>query len=357
MSELKFIHSGSTMLNFALTGHPFRAWPLGRMSNIIGDKSTGKTLLAMEAAGMLLTRPPEGITKPEAHYWEGEAAFDLEYARSLDMPVDDIKFDEVETIEEVFRKLEALCKRHDPKRAALVVLDSVDSITSEGELDTQIDEGSYKTEKQRQIGQTFRRLTRQIKAANVHLMLISQIRENISRLPFAPKWRRSGGKALDFYATHLVWLHERTKYKVKKLDLAYGIGVQANVTKNKVARPFRKVEFPILFDYGVDDLYSVIEFLAQAKITSELRIVRKKGGLYTWAPVGSDVRLPTLIDAIDSDRELYLDLIRQAFDAWEWLEDQVSSDRVSKRETLAAFTDSDLEPDPDPMDPDADIPQ
>ncbi len=350
------------MLNLALTGHPFRAWPLGRISNVIGDKSTGKTLLAMEAAGMLLSRPPPGITKPEAHYWEGEAAFDLEYARSLDMPVDDIKFAEVETIEDVFRRLEALCKKHDPKRGVLVVLDSVDSITSEGELDTEIDEGSYKTEKQRQIGQTFRRLTRQIKAANVHLMLISQIRENISRLPFAPKWRRSGGKALDFYATHLVWLHERTKYKNKKLNLAYGIGVEANVTKNKVARPFRKCEFPILFDYGVDDLYSLIDFLSWSKLTSELRIVRKKGGLYTWDPVGEDVRLGTLIDEIDGDRDLYLDLIRQAFDAWDWIEEQVSSGRTTKRAMLGDFTDKDLEPDPEPpkgiddLDPDEDVP-
>ncbi len=205
------------MLNLALTGHPFRAWPLGRMSNVIGDKSTGKTLVAIEAAGMFLARPPAGITKPEVHYVEGEAAFDLEYARHLQMPVDDIKFDEMDTIEAFFKKLQSICKTRDPKRGALVILDSVDSLTTQGELDTDIDEGSYGTQKSRKIGETFRKLTREIKAANVHLMLISQIRENISSLPFAPKWRRNGGKALDFYASHIVWLHERTKYKIKRL--------------------------------------------------------------------------------------------------------------------------------------------
>lgn len=346
------------MLNLALTGHPLRAWPLGRMSNVIGDKSTGKTLVAIEAAGMFLARPPPGITKPEVHYIEGEAAFDLEYARRLGMPVDEIKFDEMDTIEAFFKKLQSVCKSRDPKRAALVILDSVDSLTTQGELDTDIDEGTYGTQKSKKIGETFRKLTREVKAANVHLMLISQIRENISSLPFAPKWRRNGGKALDFYASHIVWLHERAKYTIKRLELTYGISVEANVTKNKVARPFRKVKFPILFDYGIDDIYSLLDFLAQKRITKDLRIIREKGGFYTWDPADRErMHIGDLIDVVDDDRDLYLDLIRQAFDAWEWLELQVTPDRHSKKELLGDFSDKDLEPEADPMDPDADIPQ
>ncbi len=350
------------MLNLGLTGHPFRGWPLGRMSNVVGDKSTGKTLVAVEAAGMLLARPPKGITKPEVHYIEGEAAFDLEYARRLGMPVDEIKFEEMDTIEQFFKYLESVCRKHDAKRGVLVILDSVDSLTTQDELDTNIDEGTYGTSKSKQIGQTFRRLTRQLGAANVHLMLISQIRENISSLPFAPKWRRNGGKALDFYASHIVWLHERTKYKIKRLELTYGIGVEANVTKNKVARPFRKVAFPILFDYGLDDIYSMLDFLAQQRITKSLRIVREKGGFYNWEPADSErLHIGDLIDIIDGDRDLYLDLIRQTFDAWEWLELQVTPDRHSKKEMLGDFSDKDLEPDPqlglDNADIDGDIPQ
>lgn len=342
------------------------------MSNIIGDKSTGKTLLAMEAAGMLLERPPAGIKKVEAHYIEGEAAFDPEYARSLDIPVDDVKFHDIDTIEDFFRKLEEICKRPSKTKAALVVLDSVDSVTTQGELDTDMGEGTYGTDKSKAIGQVFRRLVRQIEAANVHLMLISQIRENINRMPFAPKWRRNGGKALDFYATHILWLHEREKYKNKKLDLPYGIGVEANVTKNKVARPFRKAKFPILFDYGIDDLYSLIDFLTSKTIPDDLQIGRKKGSggkpaSYDWAPAGETMGLATLIETIDNDDSgLYLDLVRQAFDAWDWLEEQVSSERTSKRKLLDGITEDDLEPDPepeeetaekvDPLDPDADIP-
>lgn len=361
------------MLNFALTGHPLRGWALGRMSNIIGDKSTGKTLLAMEAAGMLLERPPPGIKKVEAHYVEGEAAFDPEYARSLDIPVDAVKFHEIDTIEEFFRLLESICARPSKTKAGLVVLDSVDSITTKGELDTEMGEGTYGTDKSKAIGQTFRRLVRKIAAANVHLMLISQIRENINRMPFAPKWRRNGGKALDFYATNILWLHEREKYKNKQLDLAYGIGVEANVTKNKVARPFRKVHFPILFDYGIDDLYSLIDFLSARKLPDDVRIHRAKGSggkpaSYNWEPAGGKMGLSKLIETIDTDDSgLYLDLVRQAFDAWDWLEDQVSSDRTSKRALLGDITDDDLEPDPEPepekkptriddIDPDDDIP-
>ncbi len=350
------------MLNLALTGHPLRAWPLGRMSNVIGDKSTGKTLVAVEAAGMFLARPPPGITKPEVHYVEGEAAFDLEYARRLGMPVDEIKFDELDTIEAFFKKLQSICKSRDPKRGSLVILDSVDSLTTQGELDTDIDEGTYGTQKSKKIGETFRKLTRETKAANVHLMLISQIRENISSLPFAPKWRRNGGKALDFYASHIIWLHERAKYTVKRLELTYGIGVEANVTKNKVARPFRKVKFPILFDYGIDDIYSMLDFLAQKRVPKSLRILREKGGFYTWDPASAErMHIGDMIDIVDDDRDLYLDLIRQTFDAWDWLELQVTPDRHSKKELLGDFSDKDLEPDPpiglDDLDPEEDIPQ
>lgn len=268
--NIDFISTGCINFDCAIGG----GWPLGRMSNLVGDKSTGKTLCAIEAAANFTRKWPEGLI----FYREAEAAFDEDYAETLGLPTGRVDFGPDglgtawETIEDIYEDLQKACdeciKQGQP---GLYIIDSLDALSSRAELTRKIDEGSYGMEKQKQLGQLFRRLVRKIKEANVHLMIISQIREKIGVM-FGEKYRRSGGKALDFYATQVVYLsHMKTlKRTVGGVERPIGIRVKAKCTKNKVALPMRECEFSIQFGYGIDELPAAIEWLEQVKKAKDL---------------------------------------------------------------------------------------
>ena len=268
--NVEFIPTGCINLDCVLGG----GWVLGRMSNLVGDKSTGKTLCAIEAAANFARRYPDG----KIFYREAEAAFDEDYAASLGLPIDRVDFGEDglgtqwETVEDIYEDLKECCdlciKEGVP---GFYVIDSLDALSSRAELERAIDEGSYGMEKQKQLGQLFRRLVRKIKEARICLLVISQVREKIG-ISFGDKYRRSGGKALDFYASQVVYLsHMKTlKRTIKGAERAYGIRIKAKCTKNKISLPFRECEFSLRFGYGIDELPAAIEWLEQVKQSKDL---------------------------------------------------------------------------------------
>lgn len=264
--NIRFIHSGCKLLDCVLGG----GWPLGRISNLVGDKSSGKTLLAMEACTNFSMQYPYG----KIYYMEAEAAFDQDYAAALGMPVDKVDFIEHDenTVEEFYEILEAIIKEHsESKQPGLFILDSLDALSDRAELDRKIDEGSYGTGKPKKLSELFRRLVSKVEKTNIHIMIVSQIRENIGVMAGA-KYSRSGGKALDFYASQVLWLKEIKKHKKmsNKIERIVGIQIEANCKKNKIGLPYRECEFPIYLGYGVDDITAHLEFLVK---TDKLELI------------------------------------------------------------------------------------
>lgn len=331
-----FIHSGSTLLNLALTGKADSGWPLGRISNVVGDRSSGKTLLAIEAASMFLNCTPQGIKKPRVIYCEAEAAFDETYAsEKLGMPVGKVEFELVETIEELYILVDGVCKNSKKGSGTLIILDSLDSISSAAEMKKGIDKQDYDRKAQK-LSEMFRKLVRKIEEANVHLMVISQVRENITAIPFAPKWRRSGGKALDFYATHIVWLAEVGKLKSVKTKRAYGVEVEAKVTKNKVSSPHRDLRFNVLFEYGIDEIESMVKFLVKDELPAEFALKKKAGGFYLWREEYK--RMSDIVDDVENVGGEYIKLVDMVQAGWDELEKMTKVDRKNKSELLMSKT-------------------
>lgn len=263
-SHLELVSSGCELLNCVLGG----GYPLGRMVNIVGDKSTGKTLLAIEAMANFRRQFKDGVTS----YCETEAAFDDPYAEALGLDLKGILRPDVSTVEELFDDLTKFIADL-AGRPGLYIVDSLDALSDKAEQERGIADSTYGASKPKQLGQLFRRLVKPLEKSRVLIIIISQVRDAIG-VTFGKKHTRSGGKALDFYASQILWLAHKGRLKrtVKKVQRATGVSVKAMTEKNKIGQPFRECEFEILFGYGVDDVSSGLEFLKEAGRLEELGI-------------------------------------------------------------------------------------
>lgn len=257
--------SGCTLLDCVLGG----GWAIGRVCNIVGDKSVGKSLLAIEAAANFLKE----FTGGKVVYVETEAAFDQAYAKNLGIPINKIEFPNddserpIDTVEKLFNRLDEELTASEYE--TLFIVDSLDALSDDAEMERGIGDSSFGAGKAKKLSELFRRLNQQMAKKKFCVLIVSQVRDAIGVM-FGKKHVRSGGKALDFYASQIVWLNNmgkivRTKANVKR---AVGVKVRAKCEKNKIGLPFRECDFPIYFNYGVEDVLANLEFLESVKQTS-----------------------------------------------------------------------------------------
>lgn len=265
LARVSTISSGCSLLDCVIGG----GWGRGRVVNIVGDKSVGKSLLAIEACANFHQQEPGG----KIYYRESEAAFDEPYAETVGLPPEIVDFgpDGIETIwdtvEDIFEDLDRCL---DECKAAgvpgLYIVDSLDALSSRAEMERKPGEATFGLEKQKLLGQLFRKLVRRIKQQDFCVIVISQVRDKIG-VVFGDKHTRTGGRALDFYASQIVWLSHLgviTK-TVRGVKRAVGVRIKVKCKKNKIGKPFDECEVVLLFGYGVDDLSSCMEWLEDVK--------------------------------------------------------------------------------------------
>lgn len=266
-SPLMFLPTGCKLLDCVLGG----GWAFGRIANIVGGNSTGKTLLAIEACANFARK----FEKGKIRYREVEAAFDKPYAASLGLPLDrvDMPDDECETVEDFERDLVDFMNKLPKGQPGLYILDSLDALSDKDEMEAEIDKSSYGAKKAKQMSRLFRKINQRLSRQHVCVILISQVRDKIG-VSFGNPHSRSGGKALDFYATHVVYLHQIGRIKKTKhgIERKIGVNVRVKCEKNKVSNPFRECDFPILFGYGVDDVTASVQWLQEIKKLDEIGV-------------------------------------------------------------------------------------
>jgi recombination protein RecA len=264
-SDVEFFSSGSTLLNLVLGG----GWARGRIANIVGDKSSGKTLLATEAFANFDQRYPSALMR----YAESEAAYDRGYAETMGMPKR-VEYPEpgkeVSTVNRLDVDLVSFLDRTNGA-GGLYCLDSLDALSDDAELKRGLGDATYGTEKAKLLSELFRRRIVDIRTANTTMIVVSQIRDNIGVM-FGEQKKRAGGRALDFYASQIIWLAEIQKIKRTVLGVEQPVGVRvlANCKKNKVGTPYRRAEFSVLLKYGVDDENSMLDWLVKHKADGAL---------------------------------------------------------------------------------------
>ena len=264
-TSIEFIPSGSMLLDLALGG----GWAESRISNIIGDKAVGKTLMCIEAAANFVKKHPKAIVR----YREAEAAFDKPYAGALGMPLKHVDFGEpIETIEDMFEDLGCVIEASNGPE--LYILDSLDALSDRAELGRDMDAGTFGAEKAKKLSQVFRRLTSHMATANVTLMIVSQVRSKIG-MSFGRTTSRSGGRALDFYSSQVIFLSQlptKPTKTVSGIKRPTGIAVRAKIDKNKVGLPYREAEFEITFGYGIDDTLACLRWLDEVGALSDVDV-------------------------------------------------------------------------------------
>jgi protein RecA len=320
-SGLQFVRSGSALMDAMLGG----GWVLGRIANVVGDRSAGKTLLAIEACANFKAAYPTGLIR----YAESESAFDEMYAEALGMPVAEVDFgkggsfgrgevdESMRTVEDWYNSMVAFLDRCEKTKApGLFIIDSFDALSDDAEMGREIDKGSFGAAKAKKSGELFRKLVDRIEKLNVLLIVVSQIRDKLN-VTFGETKTRSGGRALDFYCSHIVWLAETGKIKktMSGVDRAVGVNVRARCKKNKVGLPFRECDYPIIFGYGIDDITANVEWLLSV---GRDELLKEEVGM---SKAGYKVRITNLRDKGGDDiREIRVKLNALVKQEWQKIE-------------------------------------
>jgi recombination protein RecA len=260
------ITTGSELFDLIIGGG---GWgPFGRIVNIIGDSSSFKTYLVCEA---IYQAKKAFKTSLKIRYNDAESGFNFNtqelYGYSMEPYVV-----RTPTIEAFASDLQSFCKEINTKKGELgiYVVDSFDGLASDADIeefekrleayedDKDFKKGSYDMSKQKFSSKLFRTLSQNIIKANVLLIIISQIRDNVG-VSFGQKWTVSGGQALKFYSTIRVFLQLVDKYSVE--DRQIGATVKATGMKVRAKHPFREVFVNMLFEFGVDAVSTHIDYL------------------------------------------------------------------------------------------------
>lgn len=333
-NKTDFLSTGSSLLNLALSDHCDGGWRTGKMSNIIGDSSSGKSLLALTTlAEAAHNKQFDKYTiylddTEEANEFDIKGLFGNKTCNRI-KPPKEVKGKACysNTIQDFFDNITDILETGDPIIYILDSFDALDSVEEQEKFQQQKADrkkgkkvtGTFSVNKAKIASSMFRNIIPLLHKTNSILLVVSQTRDNIG-MSFAPK-TRSGGRALKFYSAHEMWL-AHIGYEKRK-GRSIGIKTKIKVTKNKITGKYRTIGFPIFYNYGIDNISSCIDFLVEEGVwyKTGTKILSKEFDIETT--------LPALIKHIESNNlEKELENIVQA--TWDSIEKSLKLNRKNK---------------------------
>lgn len=286
IQNVETVSSGILSLDVALG----RGYPKGRIVEIYGPESSGKTTLTLHAIAECQRNG--GV----AAFIDAEHAFDRFYAECLGVDMDNLLLSQPDNGEQALEIADSLVKTN---QVDLVVIDSVAALTPKAEIDGEMGESKMGLQA-RLMSQALRKMTSSIGSSQAIVIFINQLREKIGVM-FGNPETTTGGNALKFYAS--VRLDVRRKAAIKDGDSHHGASTKVKVVKNKVAPPFTTCEFDIMFGEGVSRESEIVT------LATELNLLQKSGSWFSYDGT-----------KLGQGRENVIDLLKENVDLTDELE-------------------------------------
>ena len=260
--EVEVIPSGSLGLDIALG---VGGYPRGRIIEVYGQESSGKTTLTLHA---IAEAQKKGGT---AAFIDAEHAFDPNYAKKIGVDTDTLIISQPDNGEQALEIVDSLVRSG---AIDIIVIDSVAALTPKSEIEGDMGDSKMGVHA-RLMSQALRKITGSISKANCVVMFINQLRDKIG-VTFGNPETTTGGNALKFYSSVRVDVRRQSTPLTTKDGDAYGSLTKVKIVKNKVARPFQRTEFEIVYGEGISKIAEIVDWGV------DYNIVSKSGAWYSY---------------------------------------------------------------------------
>ena len=259
-----FVSTGSTILDLAISNKPNGGIAVGRISEINGLESSGKSLIGAHILAQ--TQKRGGV----AVYMDTETSVSREFLETIGVDVGNMLYLHLETVEDIFDAIERIIvkvRESSKDRLVTILVDSIAAASTKVEMESDFEKDGWATSKAIIISKAMRKITQMIGRQQIALVFTNQLRTKLGVM-FGDPWTTSGGKALPFHASTRIRLKNLGQIKDTKKN-TIGMKMRAQVIKNRLGPPMRHADFNLYFESGIDDEGSWLQVLKDHKLLKQ----------------------------------------------------------------------------------------